>query len=637
MSAIAGFFGGFDPELSGHAQLASMLAPLRHRGPDAEGYYLGREVGLAHARLGVIDDDSAAQPFADPHGELHLVCDGRIFNRAELQARLRGRGYRMPTGSDGEIIVHLYREYGLDFVSHLNGQFALALWDARRRRLVLARDRVGIAPLFYHRRDGRLWFASEIKGLLPTLPAAPRPNIQALDQIFTFWTTLAPYTLFEDIWELAPGTLLISERDGVRQHRYWDWAFPAAGDWHRAGEAELAETLRETLVDAIRLRRPAGTPVAAYLSGGLDSAALTALAEPPLASFGLAFDDPDYDERGHQATIASSLGVCHTTVEANAETLRSRLATVVRRAETVLPRAAGAPLLDLSRSARAEGFNVVLTGEGADEVLGGYELFREAKIRRWWAKAPDSERRPRLLGRLYPYLELHDPRQRAYATRFFAVGLERPDDPFFSHLPRWANAARSKLFLSAALRESLSEPATTTLARQLPAAWPHWHPLCRAQYLEVQTLLRGYLLATQGDRMLMANSVEGRFPYLDHRLIEFAARLPPRLKIKVLNEKYLLKRALRERLPAGVLRRSKQPYRAPDAALFAGQWPEAWEAVLSPAALRAAGLFDTSRVELLIRKARRVPRLGVGDTMALVGILSAQLWHHIFIERFAKP
>jgi asparagine synthase (glutamine-hydrolysing) len=291
----------------------------------------------------------------------------------------------------------------------------------------------------------------------------------------------------------------------------------------------------------------------------------------------------------------------------------------------------------LSGLVRREGFKVVLTGEGADEVLGGYDIFKETKIRQFWAQHPDSEFRASLLKRLYPYLDLGQKRGTAYLRQFFGQALDQPDLPFFSHLPRWVTTARTKEFLSADFRAELSGSVEETLAGGMPPALASWHPFHRAQYIEAKTLMAGYLLCSQGDRMLMTNSVEGRFPFLDHRLMEFANALDPKHKMRGLKEKSLLKRAMAPYLPKSVVSRYKQPYRAPDIDSFfpeAGP-PEYVRALLEPRALREAGYFDPDRVGRLVKKIEAGRAIGAKDNMALVGILSTQIWHNTFVTGFA--
>ncbi len=615
-----------------------MLAPLVNRGPDGQGTYLDEpeRLGLGHARLSIIDLEGGAQPIHNEDRSVWVSFNGEIFNYVELRAELEKAGHRFYTRTDTEVIVHLYEEHGLRFVERLNGQFAIALWDSRARRLALARDRAGILPLFYAHQGGRLLFASEVKSLVRAMPHRPELDRAALDQIFTFWSPVGGATLFAGVEQLLPGQLLVAENGRVSTHCYWDWLFREPGSYLRGTADDLAHELHALLADATRIRLRADVPVGAYLSGGLDSTALVALmceggVKPN--TFSLAFTDPGLDESEHQLAAAAHFGVNHRTIRVGNEDIRDGFVGAVHRAETAFLRCAPIPLMALSGLAHRSGCKVVMTGEGADEVFGGYDLFKEAKIRRFWARRPDSAWRPRLLQRLYPYLDITAARGQAYSEAFFGAGLAGSATPFFAHEPRWKTTAQGKALYSEDTRERIAgqDPVAAFAAAQA-AGLASWDPFNQAQYVEAKSLLAGYLLSTQGDRMLMANSVEGRFPYLDHRVIEFANALDPRLKMHVLDEKHLLKRAMGERLPRSILARKKQPYRSPDSGAFAAAGIDFVEEALSEASLRRAGYFDVGRVRLLWRKVSAGRAISYRDSMTFTGILSTQVWHGLFVE-----
>ncbi|MBV6416778.1 MAG: Asparagine synthetase [glutamine-hydrolyzing] 1 [Steroidobacteraceae bacterium] len=617
--------------------LAAMLAPLANRGPDGQGTYLAEPelAGLAHARLSIIDLAGGAQPIHNEDGTVQVVFNGEIFNYVELRAALEKAGHRFYTRTDTEVLVHLYEEHGLRFVDHLNGQFAIALWDVNARRLVLARDRAGILPLFHARDGGRLVFASEIKSLLKGLSRKPTLNRAALDQVFTFWSPVGSATMFDGVEQLPPGHLLVAEQGRVHIERYWDWTFSAPGEYRRGAVADLARELDTLLTDATRIRLRADVPVGAYLSGGLDSTALVALmceggVKPN--TFSLAFEDPGLDESVYQQEAAAFFGVHHRTIRVGNEDIRAGFVQTVYRAETPFLRCAPIPLMSLSRLAHASDCKVVMTGEGSDEVFGGYDLFKEAKIRRFWARQPGSKWRARLLQRLYPYLDITAARGQAYSEAFFGSGLDAAGAAFFAHEPRWRTTAQGKALFSEETRQCIGEEAVGAFARSLPEGFGAWDPFNQSQYVEAKTLLANYLLSTQGDRMLMANSVEGRFPYLDHRVIELANSLDPRLKMHVLNEKYLLKRAVDGRLPPAILTRKKQPYRSPDSRAFEAERDDFVADALSEASLRQAGYFDPGRTQLLVRKVRAGRAVSYKDSMTFIGILSTQVWHRLFVD-----
>jgi asparagine synthase (glutamine-hydrolysing) len=628
-----------------------MVGAVRHRGPDGTGTHLGAGVGLGHARLSIVDLEGGAQPLANEDGTVWITFNGEVFNHVELRRELLARGHRFRTHSDTETIVHAYEDRGARCVEALNGDFAFGLWDARRERLVLARDRMGVRPVYYTVQNGVLAFASEVKALLRFPGVQARLDPVALDQCFTFWFPLAPRTPWAGIHELPPGHVLVAEHGRIALERYWQLDYPAADGSDRGpaldrrGEDEIAEELEALLTDAVRIRLRADVPVGAYLSGGLDSSATTALARPfagaGLRTFSVAFESAEFDESEYQRQVVAALKTEHSSVRCTRADIGWRFPEVVRHTERPVLRTAPAPLYLLSRHVRASGFKVVITGEGADEVLGGYDIFKEAKVRRFWARRPDSRWRPLLLSRLYPYLSGVQQQTLPYLKAFFGTGLDTPEDALFSHLPRFRLTARAKSFFSRELRAELGAyDAMEDLRQSLPAGFAAWHPLSQAQYLESAHLLPGYILSSQGDRMAMAHGVEGRFPFLDHRVVELAARIPPRMKLKSLREKHILRRAVAKYLPAPIVGRPKQPYRAPESECFSGpDAPEYARALLARSAIARSGLFDPEAVEKLASKCRASvrtsgptgARIGIGDNMALVGILSTQLLDHHFV------
>ena len=382
--------------------------------------------------------------------------------------------------------------------------------------------------------------------------------------------------------------------------RYWqlDYRQPSGP----VAAARLAEELRWLLEDAIRLRLRADVPVGAYLSGGLDSSITAALARKisghQLQTFSVTFAEDEFDERDYQQQVARFLGVRHQSLDCSGSAIADVFPEVIRHTEKPVLRTAPAPLYLLSQLVQSSGFKVVLTGEGADELLGGYDLFKEAKVRRFAARCPDSKMRAAVFRMLYPYLPAMQSQSAAMQEAFFHVQPETLADPLFSHLPRWQLTGQlRRLFSPDFLPPEPGQVLYEDVLQSLPAAYAEWSPFCQAQYLETTILMPGYLLSSQGDRMAMAHSVEGRYPLLDHRLAEFAAGLPVRLKMKGLREKHLLKRATGDLVPAAITDRTKQPYRAPDAQSFFNvdwQQPRAEyvEPLLAEDRLRSDGVFN---------------------------------------------
>jgi asparagine synthase (glutamine-hydrolysing) len=627
--------------------LGRMIAALAHRGPDEAGIYRDARAGLAHARLSIIDLASGQQPLTSEDGTLWVVFNGEIFNYVELRAELVALGHAFRTQSDTEVIVHAWEAWGEDAFARFNGQFAVALWDAARHELILARDRLGVRPLHVCEHEGRVFFASEVKAIFAADPSIRRAfDPVGLAQTFTFWSVVAPRTVFAGVEELPPGHVRVYAGGAVREREFAPLRFPVDGRGGFAGSLDDAvEAVRAALREATRLRMlRADVPVGSYLSGGLDSSLVAALGleakgGPRFSTFSLRFADAEYDETSFQRLVAARLGTDHHEILVSRADIAAAFPAVVSHAERPLLRTAPAPLFLLSRLVREAGIKVVLTGEGADEVFAGYDLFREGKVRRFWARQPASTSRPLLLSRLYPYLARSPVAQQAIARQFFGQNLEAAGAPGFAHDPRWRSAAALQRLFAPALRDALEgRDVRAELCAALPADFPRWTPLAQDQYLEMRTLLAGYILASQGDRMLMAHSVEGRFPFLDVEVVALAASLPPAYKLRVLDEKHVLKRAAAGLVPPAVIARRKQPYRAPDAlAFFAGPAAAPWiDEVTSERALGAAGVFHPAATRRLLDKCRAqggAAQFSNADNMAICGVLSTQLLHAALVAR----
>jgi len=609
------------------ARLRAMTAALHHRGPDAQTGLLLDGMALGHTRLAILDLEGGAQPMRDPATGITVVYNGEIFNHVELREELREYPFR--TRSDTEVILAAFRRWGVACLDRFNGQFAFALWDPRDRSLWLARDRVGILPLHTAVSGEVLAFGSEAKALVAGGFADGALDPRGLKQAVTLWSPVAPRTCLAGVSAL-PAAHWARWSNGRLEVRRW-WDLDLSGPPRDLPEAEAVEEVGAILEDAVRLRLRADVPVAAYLSGGIDSSVLSAIAQQKLGgtlrTFSVAFEDPAFDESAYQREVANLLRTDHRTVVATSASIGEDLPAVVRHAEQVLVRTAPGPLLTLSGLVRESGGKVVLTGEGSDEIFLGYDLYAETRVRQFWARRPGSAVRPQLFKRLYPYLPLGGQGE-AVLKHVYGVGLEAPGAPGFSHLVRWTASARALRLLAPDFAAAVADedPVATVLA-SLPPRVAGWSPLARAQALEMQTLLAGNLLAPQGDRMLMGHSVEGRFPFLDHRLIELAARLPVRFKLRGLAGKWVLKRYARGRVPASVLERPKFPYRAPATRRLVGPEAPAWSReLLAPSALRAVGVFDPDKVGLLVSKlARLTGAASESDAMSITAVATTQL------------
>jgi asparagine synthase (glutamine-hydrolysing) len=549
--------------------LLRMAGALAHRGPDEFGIYRDHHAGLAHARLSIIDLSAGQQPLANEDGTLFISFNGEIYNYIELREELIQCGHHFRTKSDTEVIVHAFEQWGNDVFERMSGQWAVALWDTRSRTLVLSRDRFGVRPLHVAVHAGRLYFASEVKGIFAADPTIPRElDPIGLDQTFSLWSVVAPRTVFRGIEELRPGSIRIYARGACREREYWRPSFPRTDDLggRFAGSfSDAVHAVRDAVERATSLRMlRADVPVGSYLSGGLDSSLVAALgrkfARDRFKTFSLRFADAEYDEHVFQRTMVEWLGSDHAEIAVSRADIARVFPEVIRHTERPVLRTAPAPLYLLSRLVRDSGIKVVLTGEGADEVFAGYDLFREGKIRRFWARQPGSAARPRLLERLYPYLARSPVAAQAMARQFFGQELERARVPGFAHGPRWNGTRALRRLFSEEVRRSLAERDTINeLLSALPSDLGRIDPLAQDQVIEMHTLLSGYLLSSQGDRMLTAHSVEGRFPFLDKDVVALAASLPPEYKLFGLKEKHVLKSAAKGLVPARSLRVRSSP------------------------------------------------------------------------------
>ncbi|HTR22541.1 MAG TPA: asparagine synthase (glutamine-hydrolyzing) [Terriglobales bacterium] len=616
-----------------------MISTLNHRGPDDGGVFAERNVGLAHARLSIIDLAGGHQPMSIENGSLWITFNGEIFNYIELREELERKGHHFRSRSDTEVILRMYLEKGEECTRYFNGQWAFAIWDSRDRKLFLSRDRYGVRPLFYTTAGGDFLFASEIKALLAHPAVHAEIDLRALDQIFTFWVTTPPRTAFKDVSQLPPGHSLVLQDGITKVCSYWEQDYAVSDEHTPESPQKKAEELLALMEDAARIRLRSDVPVGAYLSGGIDSAFTTALiakhAPDRLRTFSVTFDEAELDESEYQHEVSSFLNTEHSEIRCSAKQIGATLPEVIRHTEQPILRTAPVPMYLLSRLVRQNGFKVVLTGEGADEVFGGYDIFKEAKIRRFWARNINSKKRPLLLRRLYPYMDRIQQQPAAYLSSFFSVQNENLEDPLFSHLPRWELTSRTKAFFSNEVRDELrSVNSMSEMRCGLPKAFGCWSDFCQAQYLETKFLLPGYILSSQGDRVAMAHSVEARYPFLDDKICKFASKLSPTLKMRVLKEKFLLKEAARGKVPASVLNRAKQPYRAPDGDSLLGKHaPDYVHDLLAPGAIEKAGIFQREAVTKLVAKFKSGSTTSTKDNMALVGIVSTQLLIHHFLQQ----
>jgi asparagine synthase (glutamine-hydrolysing) len=643
---MCGIVGQIGPGACDREQLLAMMGMLTHRGPDEAGLLVNHGLAFGHLRLSIVDLEHGQQPMSTVDGRYWITFNGEIFNHVELRQELERVGQVFRTRCDTEVVLNAFRAWGPACLDRFNGQWAFALWDRVTGTVFLARDRFGVRPLFYSiLADGHtVVFASEMKAILADRRISREWDPRGLRDVVTCWACEDDRTPLGAIRQLPAGSWM-TIASGRREIRKWweaDYS-PDVVDWSRTDES-WREELRATLDEACRLRLRADVAVGTYLSGGLDSSVISWLSktnhQPNLQTFSIGFRDAGYDESEFQNLVAREIGTEHHSLSVDRDRIAEDFARTIWHTETPIHRTAPVPLMQLSRLVQSAGLKVVLTGEGADEVFGGYDQFRENKIRRFWARSPASKWRRRLLDRLEPNVPRSGPRTRAFWYAFYQEGLADTHRAGYSHHPRWRNGMSLVPLLrhDGDRRDGPHADWIERVEATVPEGFRAWDPLSKAQYWEIRQFLGGYLLSSQGDRISMANSVEGRYPFLDVNLFELSRRIPSQKKLRVLREKDILKQTFRDNLPRAIVERRKYPYRAPDAlALYRGARREPLLESLSPEGVRKRGLFHVDAVRKLLERVERSEDPPARDNMALVLVYSAHLFHDLFVEAAMQP
>lgn len=643
MCGIAGIIAPISAE-DGRQRLQAMLAQIAYRGPDECTGSVGAGFAIGAVRLSIVDLVTGTQPAISADGKVFVVFNGEIFNYRELRASLQARGHAFHSHSEVEVLLHLYQEHGADMAGMINGQFAIAVWDGNARALHLMRDPFGIRPLFWWCNGQSFVFASEIKALLANREVSLSLEPRALIETIRFWTVTGERTMFREVRQLPAGHTLTWQHGEARPRRYWEWPFAGTVEPLRLkSDAEYYEAFDAAFAQAVQRQTMADVEVGAYISGGIDSTVivhhLAGLGGArALSTFSVAFDDPEYDESAAQEAVVRHYGTRHRVARIATADIAQAFPQAVLHAETALFRSAPVPMMRLSQEVRAAGIKVVMSGEGADEILLGYDLFREVKIRRFWARNPQSRCRGQLLRRLYDYLpQYKNPRYFNLMLDFYRPTLTQVDDPHYAMAVRWANGRALEAGFSGAVQElGAAYDPVAGLDGWLPRGYAEADDIERAQAIEVMTLLGNYLLSSQGDRMALANSVEGRYPYLDLEFVRFAARLPRGLKLRGLKDKFILRETYGEQIPEAVRKRKKFAYQAPEKkAFFPGGVMVEWAAdLLSRDRIASDGIFDPDYVQqyCLTPPAREAGRQGFRSNMLFMVVLSTTM----LIDQFVR-
>jgi asparagine synthase (glutamine-hydrolysing) len=628
MCGIAGALDLKGTRLFPRERLASMALALAHRGPDDEHLHLEPGLALATRRLALVDPAGGRQPLSNESGDVWVASNGELYDYPELREELLARGHTLASRCDTEAWVHLYEEHGEGTFSRARGQFAVSLWDRSRRTLLLARDRVGICPLYYTERDGWLLWASEVKALLASGLVPARADARGLNHLFCFLAAPAFRSFFEGIRPVPPGHFLVVREGAVVSCRYWDLDFPDAGEERRTERPEaLVDELEAVLSRSVERRLRGDAPVGAYLSGGLDSTVALALAArvrgtAPRA-FTIGLEGAGLDERPHAAAAARAVGAELDVVALGPTAIADTFPELVVATEAPVFDTADACLLRLAGRVRERGFKAVLTGEGSDEAFAGYPWYKSHHVLSWLERH-GAAWGPRLLRRAL--FGLVGP-ARAPLPALLGEGRCAQED-LFDPLSR----ARGFLY-SEALWERLGDASPLDELDLNHPRRHRWHPLHQSLYVEHKLLLAGHLLADKGDRVSMHSSVEARYPFLDEDVVAFAASLAPEYKLRGLTDKWLLRQLAARLVPERLARRPKAMFRANP--VFHGPHRPRWaEQLLSAESLRASGWFAPLAVEraraLVERLPAYAPRRYVLEA-GLSGVVTTQLWHHLFL------
>jgi asparagine synthase (glutamine-hydrolysing) len=612
------------------ARLPLMRDVVAHRGPDDSGLYVDEWAGLAHRRLSIVDLAAGHQPLANEDGSIWIVFNGEIYNHSDVRVDLEAAGHRYRTRSDTETIVHAYEQWGDDCVERLRGMFAFAIWDTRRRRLLLARDRLGVKPLYWTIANDRLLFASEIKSILESGLVAPQANEQALPELLSTRYLSGDETLFKGIHRLPPGHTLAYANGLVSTRRYWDVPIGRADDARESTGADLVARFRELLRESVRLRLMADVPLGVFLSGGLDSSAIAVLMagliDRPVQTFSVAFRERAFSELDYARAVSHSIHADAHEIVIDDRDFFGALPRLIWHEDEPIAHPSSVPLFFVSALAR-DHVKVVLTGEGSDELLGGYGKYVRALVN-WRAAAacgwipermrsllagPVASRLPAAVGRRL--------------RRSFLVVPRTPEAMFFDNFAA-IGLGRQRALLSSALSPTATPERAYGSSRayfDAPAAGTTL--LDRLLYADLKTYLVELLM--KQDQMSMAASIESRVPFLDHRLVEFAARLPQRMKIRGFTTKWILREAVKGLVPDRILSRRKMGFPVPFGTWMKGAWQDVARDVLLDSRSRQRGIVDPVSVERLISSHASGEADGAD---ALWSLMNLELWYRTHID-----
>jgi len=636
MCGIAGLFSTKLDSDDYPAVIVDMLSRIKHRGPDETGYFFDNNAVIGSVRLSIIDLHTGSQPMSDSSGRFWIAYNGEVYNYLDLKEQLRARGHSFATESDTEVVLVSYVEWGLDAFKRFNGGFGVAIYDTLKKELVVARDRYGKRPLYYATTGNTTVFASEMKAFAGIPEVSFVWDKEQLSSIFAHWAPVEHQTGFKNIAQLPSASCMILNDKGVRIHQYDRLTLDV--EEFKGSEKEAIEITREKLRESVRLRLQSDVEVGVYLSGGLDSSITSVLAKQlnsqPVRSFSVAFTDENFDESQYQDDTSKFIGTNHTSLRVTHEDIARDFPHAVYHAEVPLFRTALVPLYTLSKMVREHGIKVVLTGEGSDETFLGYDIFKETNLLDRWMNGAEEAERERLMAGLYPYLKHYNKDNFRAISGTYSRYAQPGEAKYFGHSIRFGNSRMALRFL-----KDCPDPDNflSGFISEHRLEYESLRPIAKTQWLEFKTLLGGYLLSSQGDRMALANGVENRCPFLDPNLVAWASGLPVDYRLKDgTGEKNILKKAFEKELPAAVINRSKQPFVAPDAVVFLSQNPPEYvESVLSAGELKKIDILDNDFCQKFISKLRSSEpgRIAPRENQAFLLLLSMALLDRYYVRK----
>ena len=632
MCGITGFYHTNYNYAESRGLIRDMVSVLQHRGPDAWGYYTAPKMTLGQTRLSIVDLAGGNQPMEVD--DYIISFNGEIFNYIELKAELKSLGVKFISNSDTEVLLRVYIQFGVAAFEKLNGQFAALIWNRKTEELIAVRDRFGIRPLYYLHHNGAYYFASEMK-VFDKIPGFERDfNAENLFEHALLWNTLGERTVYESVNSLSGGSYALFKNKQLQKVAQYYQLGTNKERYSFSSYTEAEEAFTTLMDDAVKLRLRSDVPVGAYLSGGIDSSVILSLIKSHtkniFKTFSVGFDDKEYDESKYQKEMVNMIHSDHYAELITYDKVDANFPEAIYHTERPVFRTAPVPLYLLSKKVRNNDIKVVLTGEGADEILWGYDSYKEIQLLEFWSKYPESEIRPLLIKKLYPHLNNYNSAQNYGMMRMFYEG-------FLGQINNSLASANIRVNNNQILQNYFNKShgvkfdLDALLNRVNPELPPvnGWGSLHKNQFVEMRTLLAGYLLSSRGDRMSMAHSVEGRYPFLDHRVVDMLFYIKDNYKLNGFNQKYMLKKAYANRIPQSIVNRPKRPYMSPDLRSFikSNKLTDNAAFFLNDELVKDYGIFNPKWVNRFLHKFKNgMPEnIGYRDNMIICFLLSAQI------------